>query len=98
MCRRPPSSTRTDTLFPYTTLFLSLRSLGPTCEPDPFFACDDVLVAVGQENAFPWIERDIGIDFDDRWGMPKVDEATMRSTHPKVFFGGDAAFGPKNII
>src|SRR3546814_18819668 len=48
--------------------------------------------------AFPWIERDIGIDFDDRWGMPKVDEATMRSTHPKVFFGGDAAFGPKNLI
>src|SRR3546814_10553641 len=74
------------------------RSLVPTGEPDPFFACDDVLVAVGQENAFPWIERDIGIDFDDRWGMPKVDEATMRSTHPQVFFGGDAAFGPKNII
>src|SRR3546814_16229934 len=46
--------------------------------------------------AFPWIERDIGIDFDDRWGMPKVDEATMRSTPPKVFFGGDAAFGPKH--
>ncbi|MEQ9330712.1 FAD-dependent oxidoreductase [Thalassobaculum sp.] len=74
------------------------RRLVPTGEPDPFFECDDVLVAVGQENAFPWIERDIGIEFDDRWDMPKVDEATMRSTHPKVFFGGDAAFGPKNII
>lgn len=74
------------------------RKLVPTGEPDPFFECDDVLVAVGQENSFPWVERDIGIEFDDRWGMPKVDEATMRSTHPKVFFGGDAAFGPKNII
>jgi ferredoxin len=59
--------------------------------------CDDVLVAIGQENAFPWIERDIGIEFD-RWDMPVVDEITMQSTHPKVFFGGDAAFGPKNII
>jgi ferredoxin len=56
-----------------------------------------VLVAVGQENAFPWIERDIGIEFD-KWGMPRVDPKTMRSTHPKVFFGGDSAFGPKNII
>lgn len=74
------------------------RNLVPTGEPDAFFECDDVLVAVGQENAFPWIERDIGIEFDDRWGMPKVEETTMRSTHPKVFFGGDAAFGPKNII
>ncbi len=74
------------------------RRLVPTGEEDPFFECDDVLVAVGQENSFPWIERDIGIEFDDRWGMPKVDEATLRSTHPKVFFGGDAAFGPKNII
>jgi len=73
------------------------RSLVPTGEPDPHFACDDVLVAVGQENAFPWIERDCGIEFDQR-GMPKVDPKTMRSTHPKVFFGGDAAFGPKNII
>ena len=70
----------------------------PTGEPDPFFECDDVLVAVGQENAFPWVERDIGIEFDDRWGMPKVEETTMRSTLPNVFFGGDAAFVPKNII
>ena len=56
-----------------------------------------MLVAVGQENAFPWIERDAGIEFDD-WGMPKLDEKTFQSTNPKVFFGGDAAFGPKNII
>ncbi|MEQ8862158.1 MAG: FAD-dependent oxidoreductase [Thalassobaculum sp.] len=74
------------------------RSLVPTGEPDPFFECDDVLVAVGQENAFPWVERDIGIEFNERWGMPKVEETTMRSTLPNVFFGGDAAFGPKNII
>ncbi len=73
------------------------RSLNPTGEPDVHYECDDVLVAVGQENAFPWIERDIGIEFD-RWNMPVVSEATMGSTHPKVFFGGDAAFGPKNII
>jgi len=73
------------------------RSLVPSGEPDRHIACDDVLVAVGQENAFPWIERGIGIEFD-KWDMPKVDPKTMRSTHPKVFFGGDAAFGPKNII
>jgi NADPH-dependent glutamate synthase beta subunit-like oxidoreductase len=73
------------------------RKLVPTGEPDLHLPCDDVLVAVGQENAFPWIERDIGIEFD-KWDMPKVDEKTMASTHPKVFFGGDAAFGPKNII
>jgi NADPH-dependent glutamate synthase beta subunit-like oxidoreductase len=66
-------------------------------EPDVHMDCDDVLVAVGQENAFPWIERDIGLDFDAA-GMPVVDPVTFRSTHPKVFFGGDAAFGPKNII
>ncbi|HWD66987.1 MAG TPA: FAD-dependent oxidoreductase [Caulobacteraceae bacterium] len=73
------------------------RRLVPTGESDVHHACDDVLVAVGQENAFPWIERDMGVEFDE-WGMPIVDEATMASTHPKVFFGGDAAFGPKNII
>ncbi len=73
------------------------RQLVPTGEPDEHFPCDDVLVAVGQENAFPWIERDIGIEFD-KWDMPKVDTATMQSTLPGVFFGGDAAFGPKNII
>jgi NADPH-dependent glutamate synthase beta subunit-like oxidoreductase len=65
--------------------------------PDERYECDDVLVAVGQENAFPWIERDIGIEFDE-WDMPKVDQVTMQSTLPSVFFGGDAAFGPKNII
>jgi ferredoxin len=73
------------------------RSLVPTGEPDQHFACDDVLVAVGQENAFPWIERDIGVEFD-KHGMPRLDSATLQSTNPKVFFGGDAAFGPKNII
>ena len=73
------------------------RNLVPTGEPDQHFPCDDVLVAVGQENAFPWIERDIGIEFD-KWDMPKVDPKTMGSSHPKVFFGGDSAFGPKNII
>jgi len=73
------------------------RKLVPTGEPDVHLPCDDVLVAVGQENAFPWIERDLGIEFD-RWEMPKVDPVTYQSTNPKVFFGGDAAFGPKNII
>ena len=73
------------------------RKLVPAGEPDVTFACDDVLVAVGQENAFPWIERDAGIDFDE-WGMPKVDKVTFQSSHPKVSVGGDAAFGPKNII
>ena len=73
------------------------RQLLPTGEADVTMECDDVLIAVGQENAFPWIERDIGIEFD-KWGMPKVHPATMQSTLPNVFFGGDAAFGPKNII
>jgi NADPH-dependent glutamate synthase beta subunit-like oxidoreductase len=73
------------------------RKLVNAGEPDQHFPCDDVLVAVGQENAFPWIERDAGIVFDE-WNMPKVDKVTFASTNPKVFFGGDAAFGPKNII
>jgi len=73
------------------------RSLVPTGEPDQHFKCDDVLVAVGQENAFPWIERDVGIQFDAQ-GMPVVDKLTMQSTQPEIFFGGDSAFGPKNII
>ncbi|MBT9473652.1 MAG: FAD-dependent oxidoreductase [Pseudomonadota bacterium] len=73
------------------------RKLVASGEPDQHFECDDVLVAVGQENAFPWIERDVGIEFDE-WGMPKVDTLTFQSTLPSVFFGGDAAFGPKNII
>jgi len=73
------------------------RQLVPTGEPDVHFPCDDVLVAIGQENAFPWIERDLGLAFDE-WGMPVVDSITMGATLPSVFFGGDAAFGPKNII
>jgi NADPH-dependent glutamate synthase beta subunit-like oxidoreductase/ferredoxin len=73
------------------------RSLVPSGEPDEHHECDDVLVAVGQENAFPWIERDIGLDFD-RWDMPEVNPVTFESTRKGVFFGGDAAFGPKNII
>jgi formate dehydrogenase beta subunit len=73
------------------------RQLVATGEPDVHFPCDDVLVAIGQENAFPWIERDLGLAFDE-WGMPVVDKATMASSLPGVYFGGDAAFGPKNII
>ena len=73
------------------------RSLVPTGEPDVLHECDDVLVAVGQENSFPWIERDVGMEFD-KWDMPVVDTVTLQSTIPNVFFGGDAAFGPKNII
>ena len=73
------------------------RKLVPTGEPDEFIACDEVLIAVGQENAFPWIERDVGIAFDE-WGMPVVDATTHQSSLPHVLFGGDAAFGPKNII
>jgi NADPH-dependent glutamate synthase beta subunit-like oxidoreductase len=62
-----------------------------------FIPCDDVILAIGQENAFPWIERDLGIAFD-KWNVPKVDPVTFESTRKGVFFGGDAAFGPKNII
>jgi len=73
------------------------RSLVPTGEDLVFMEADDVLMAIGQENAFPWIERDLGVDFD-KWDMPVVDKATFQSTNPKVFFGGDSAFGPENII
>ena len=59
--------------------------------------CDDVILAIGQENAFPWIERDLGIEFD-KWSVPKVDARTFQSTRAGVYFGGDSAFGPKNII
>ncbi len=59
--------------------------------------CDDVVLAIGQDNAFPWIERDIGIEFD-KWDCPVVDETTMMCSREGVFFGGDSAFGPKNII
>ena len=73
------------------------RSLVNTGEPDVVFDCDEVLIAVGQENAFPWIERDCGIAFDPH-GLPVLDTTTFQSSRPEVFFGGDAAFGPKNII
>lgn len=73
------------------------RSLVPTGEPDVFIEADDVIVAVGQDNAFPWVERDLGIDFG-KWELPVLNEKTFQSTLPKVFFGGDAALGPKNII
>jgi NADPH-dependent glutamate synthase beta subunit-like oxidoreductase len=72
----------------------------PKLEPsgqEVVFPCEDVLMAIGQDNAFPWIERNIGLEFDER-GMPKVDKVTMMSTKPGVFFGGDAAWGPENII
>ena len=64
---------------------------------EEFIAADDVILAIGQENAFPWIEADLGIELD-KWHVPKVDPVTYQSTRPGVFFGGDAAFGPKNII
>jgi formate dehydrogenase beta subunit len=64
---------------------------------EEFIPADDVILAIGQENAFPWIERDLGIEFD-KWDVPKVDKVTFQATRPGVFFGGDAAFGPKNII
>jgi formate dehydrogenase beta subunit len=73
------------------------RTLVPTGDPDVFYPADDVLIAVGQENSFPWIERDLGLEFD-KWEMPVVDKTTFQSTIPKVFFGGDAAFGPENVI
>ncbi|MGZ4035563.1 MAG: FAD-dependent oxidoreductase, partial [Bacteroidia bacterium] len=73
------------------------RQLVSSGEPEVFIEADDVLVAVGQENSFPWIEKDLGIEFD-KWNMPVVHETTFASTHKKVFFGGDAAFGPKNVI
>ena len=73
------------------------RSLVPTGEPDVRVACDAVLIAVGQENAFPWIEKDSGIAFD-KSGLPVLDKASFQASLPHVFFGGDSAFGPKNII
>ena len=73
------------------------RSLVPTGEDLVFMEADDVLMAIGQDNAFPWVERDLGIEFDN-WDMPVVDKTTFQSTNPRVFFGGDAAFGPENVI
>ena len=73
------------------------RKMVPTGEDPVVVPCDDVLCAIGQENHFPWIERDIGLEFGE-WDMPVVDKETFQSTNPQVFFGGDAAFGPENII
>ncbi len=73
------------------------RELIPTGAPDVFLPCDTVLVAVGQENAFPWIEEECGIAFD-RFGLPLLAADSFQSSLPQVFFGGDAALGPKNII
>jgi formate dehydrogenase beta subunit len=73
------------------------RVLRPTGEPDVRIECDDVLIAVGQENAFPWIDNDSGVEFGQD-GLPKIDPLTFQSSQPSVFFGGDSAFGPKNII
>jgi thioredoxin reductase/NAD-dependent dihydropyrimidine dehydrogenase PreA subunit len=64
---------------------------------EEFLPADDVILAIGQENAFPWVERDLGIEFD-KWDVPVIDKTTFQSSRPGVFFGGDAAFGPKNII
>ena len=73
------------------------RTLVPTGEPDVFMECDDVLMALGQMNAFPWIERDLGIEFND-WDMPEVDKTTFQTSLAHVFVGGDAAWGPENVI
>ncbi len=72
------------------------RSLVPTGE-EVLMPCDDVLMAIGQLNSFPWIERDIGIEFND-WDMPEVDKTTFQTSLPQVFVGGDAAWGPENVI
>ena len=69
----------------------------PSGEPDVVVECDHVLMAIGQENHCPWVERDVGIEFD-KWDCPILDEDTLQSSHPKVFFGGDSALGPENII
>jgi NADPH-dependent glutamate synthase beta subunit-like oxidoreductase len=69
----------------------------PSGEPDVFMECDHILMAIGQENHCPWIERDVGIEFD-KWDCPVLDEDTLQSSNPKIFFGGDAALGPENII
>ena len=68
-----------------------------TANGDVIIPCDEVILAIGQDNAFPWIERDIGIEFD-KWNMPTIDKATFESTRKGVFFGGDSAWGPQNII
>ncbi|CAG35622.1 FAD-dependent oxidoreductase [Desulfotalea psychrophila] len=72
------------------------RELISSGEAPVFIPCDDVILAVGQENAFPWIERDIGLHYKN--GLPLIDPETLQSNIPRLFFGGDAAFGPKNVI
>ena len=69
----------------------------PSGEEDVFIEADHILMAIGQDNHCPWIERDIGLEFD-KWDCPILDEVTFQSTNEKVFFGGDSAFGPENII
>ncbi|MFT7653767.1 MAG: formate dehydrogenase beta subunit [Candidatus Azotimanducaceae bacterium] len=69
----------------------------PSGEPDVFIEADHILMAIGQDNHCPWIERDVGLEFD-KWDCPVLDDITFQSTNPKVFFGGDSAFGPENII
>merc|ERR1712061_30930 len=73
------------------------RKLIPTGEPDVFIEADDVIIAIGQDNYCPWIERDLGIEFG-KWDLPILDKTTFQSTLPNVFFGGDSAFGPENVI
>ena len=73
------------------------RTLVPTGEDLVFIECDDVLIAVGQSNSFPWIEKDLGIEFD-QWEMPIVNKVSFQTTQANIFIGGDAAFGPENVI
>ncbi len=77
---------------------LEHSAVGPNAGQKPvFMACDEVLLAVGQQNAFPWIEKDLGLSFD-KYNRPQVDQITFQSNLEKIFFGGDAAFGPRNVI
>lgn len=73
------------------------RTLVSTGEDPVFLECDEVLLAVGQQNAFPWIEKETGLQFN-QWGLPELNPETLQSSIPNIFFGGDAAFGPKNVI
>ncbi|MEH6472526.1 MAG: FAD-dependent oxidoreductase [Halopseudomonas sp.] len=73
------------------------RSLVSTGQEPVLIECDEVLVAIGQDASFPWIERDLGVDFD-KWGMPVLNKDSLQSSRPDLFFGGDAAFGPENVI
>ncbi len=73
------------------------RKLIPLDEPDVLIEADEVIIAIGQDNAFPWIEKDLGIEFG-KWELPVLDKVSFQSTLPKVFFGGDSAFGPENVI